>query len=253
MIDSDRFSAAMDTALQRERGLHGSVGTQNEKLLHAVLKNYYAPFSDEQEIKIGGYFADAVCEDGIFEIQTRQLYKLKEKLREFLKYSRVTVVYPAACVLGTVYISEDSGEIVKETPFRRMSSLLKTFEELYSIREFLNDESLRIILARLKIQKRVYFIGSELPNMASRSARKKIRVEKVPLEFCEEILLESKRDYERLFPSSSPLPEEFTKKEFAAAVGESASSLRLEVLRTVGIIEMIGKKGRGNLYKKVEI
>lgn len=250
MTDNDRFSAAMSTAMQRERGLHGSVGTQNEKLLHAVLKNYYAPFSDEQEIKIGGYFADAVCEDGIFEIQTRNLYKLKDKLREFLQYSRVTVVYPAACALGTVYISEDSGEIVKETPMRNMNSLLKVFEELYSIREFLNDNNLRIIIARLKLQKRVYFRGSELPDMSSRSARKKLRIEKMPLEFREEIILESRADYARFFPVCS-LPDEFTKKEFARAVGESFSSLRLEVLRTVGVIEKTGKKGNGFLYKRV--
>lgn len=248
MIDSKKFERSVDAALQREKGLHGSVGTQNEKLIHAALKNYYAPFSDEQEIKIGGFFADAVCEDGIFEIQTRGLYKLKEKLRAFLEFSRVTVVYPAACVLGTLYISDESGEIVKETPPRKMSSLVKTFEELYSIREFLNSDNLRIILARLNIQKRVYFKGSAIPNMQSRSARKKCRIEKIPLEFREEIILENKADYARFFPEG--LPEEFTKKEFAAAAKESASSLRLEVLRTVGVIEKTGKKGKGFLYKR---
>lgn len=250
LVNVDRFNAALDSALQRERGLHGSVGTQNEKLLHAVLKNYYAPFSDDQEIKIGGYFADAVCEDGIFEIQTRQLYKLKDKLREFLRYSRVTVVYPSACALGTVYINEDSGEVVKETQMRKMSSLLKVFEELYSIREFLNDENLRIIIARLKLQKRVYFRGNSPPDMRSRSAKKKCRVDKNPLEFCEEIILENKADYAELLPGS-PLPEEFSKKEFAKSIGESASSLRLEVLRTVGVIEQTGKKGNANIYKRV--
>lgn len=251
MIDSDKFGEALGTALQRERGLHGSVGTQNEKVLHATLKNYYAPFVDEQEIKIGSFFADAVCEDGIFEIQTRHLYALKDKLREFLKCSRVTVVYPAPSALGTLYLSEDCGEIVKETPTRKVNSFLKIFEEIYSIREFLNDENLRIIIARLKIQKRVYFRGNELPDLTKRNVKKKIRIEKMPLEFCEEIILENKRDYTRFFPTS-PLPEIFTKKEFAKAVGESASSLRLEVLRTVGIIEQTGKKGNSNLYKKVD-
>lgn len=248
MINADRFNEAVNTALQRERGLHGSVGTQNEKLIHAALKNYYAPFSDEQEIKIGGFFADAVCEDGIFEIQTRGLYRLKEKLRAFLEFSRVTVVYPSACVLGTLYINEESGEIVKETPPRKMSSLVKTFEELYSIREFLNSDNLRIILARLNIQKRVYFKGSDLPNIQSRTARKKYRIEKMPLEFQEEIILENKADYARFLPEE--LSEIFTKKEFAKAVKESASSLRLEVLRTVGVIETTGKKGKSYLYKR---
>lgn len=249
MIDGARFSKAVSTALEREKGLHGSVGTQNEKLIHAALKNYYAEFTDEQEIKIGDFFADAVCEDGIFEIQTRQLYKLKEKLRTFLEYSRVTVVYPSACILGTLYINEDSGEIFKEIKPRKIGSLIKTFEELYSIRDFLPNDRLRIILARLNIQKRVYFHGEELPNMKSRNSRKKCRIEKVPLEFCEEIVLKSKLDYKRFLPqNSNDLPTEFTKKEFAYAVKESASSLRLEVLRTVGLIEQTGKKGNSYLY-----
>ena len=248
MTDSDRFAEAVNKALEREKGLHGSVGTQNEKVIHAALKNYYAPFSDEQEVKIGGYFADAVCEDGIFEIQTRQLYKLKDKLNAFLEFSRVTVVYPSACVLGTVYINEDSGEVVKETPPRRINSLLKVFEELYSIRSVLTNENLRIIIARLNIQKRVYFRGNEIPNITSRSARKKCRIEKIPLEFRDEIILENKADYERFLPDE--LSEEFTKKEFAKAVRESASSLRLEVLRTVGVIEKTGKKGNSFLYQR---
>ena len=248
MIDSDRFAEAVNKALQREKGLHGSVGTQNEKALHAALKNYYAPFSDEQEVKIGGYFADAVCEDGIFEIQTRQLYKLKEKLGAFLEFSRVTVVYPSACVLGTVYINEDSGEIVRETAPRKNNSLVKVFEELYSIRGFLNNENLRIIIARLNIRKQVYFRGNEPPNIANRSARKKCRIEKIPLEFREEIILDNILDYKRFFPEE--LNGEFTKKEFAKAARESASSLRLEVLRTVGLIEKVGKKGNSYLYKR---
>ena len=73
MINADKFNKAVEAAVAREKGLHGSVGTQNEKLIHAALKNYYAEFSDEQEIKIGDFYADAVCENGIFEIQTRQL------------------------------------------------------------------------------------------------------------------------------------------------------------------------------------
>lgn len=247
MTDSKRFEDAVDAALHRVKGLHGSVGTQNEKLIHAALKNYYTAFSDEQEIKIGGFYADAVCEDGIFEIQTRQLYKLKSKLEAFLRHTRVTVVYPVPCGFGTIYIDEESGEIVKQVPQRKINSLVKAFSELYSIREYLANENLRIVLARLKIQKRVYFSG-ETPNMRSRSARKKCRIEKVPLELCDEIVLENRSDYARFLPDG--LPDEFTKKEFAAAAKETGASLRLEVLRTVNVIEKCGKRGNGFLYKR---
>lgn len=247
MTDSKRFECAVETALARERGLHGSVGTQNEKLIHAALKNYYSECSDEQEIKIGGFYADAVCEDGIFEIQTRQLYKLKDKLKTFLEHSRVTVVYPMACILGTVYINDESGEIVKETSPRKMNSLIKVFEELYSIREVLDNDLLRVIIARLNIQRRVYFNG-ELPDLSRRYKRKNYRIEKVPLGLCGEIVLEDKADYRRFLPQE--LPDSFTKKEFAELVGESRFSLRLEVLRTVGVITQVGKKGKSYLYAR---
>ena len=47
ITDADKFSRAVTAAMSRERGLHGSVGTQNEKLIHAALKAYYAEFSDD--------------------------------------------------------------------------------------------------------------------------------------------------------------------------------------------------------------
>ncbi len=250
---NERFQAALDAALANDnKGFHGSVGTQNEKLIHAVLKNYYAPYSDEQEIKIGSFFADAVSEDGIFEIQTRQLYRLNEKLRAFLEFSRVTVVHPIIREYKTLYINPQSGEIVKETPPRKMKTLLKVFEELYSIREFLCHENLTVILCGLRVEKRVYFSGDTLPDMSRKYERKKCVIEKIPLELLDEIVLEDPRDYVIFFPHEKQLPNEFTKKQLCKAANESASSLRTEVLRTVGIIERTGKSGREYLHKLSE-
>ncbi|MGN1423480.1 MAG: HAD-IIB family hydrolase [Oscillospiraceae bacterium] len=241
-----RFAAAVNAALSRQKGMHGSVGTQNEKLIHAVLKNYYAPFADEQEIKLGRFFADAVSEDGIFEIQTRSLYLLKDKLREFLGAARVTVVHPVDADIRTLYVSTDSGEVVKETPRRRVNPKLKIFEELYSLREFLPNENLSFIIVRLSVDKTVYFSGSKIPDMRSRSVRKKLTIQKIPRAIVEEIRLERPEDYLRWLPEG--LPESFTKKQFCAAAKEPASSLRLEVLRAVGLITQTGKTGRSNLY-----
>ncbi len=249
--DKERFSAALGAAMMNDsKGFHGSVGTQNEKLIHASLKNYYAPFSDEQEIKIGSFFADAVSEDGIFEIQTRALYRLKEKLRTFLEYSRVTVVHPVVGEYRTLFINKDSGEIVDETPPRKQYSKLKIFEELYSIREFLNDENLSVILVRLKTEKRVYFHGEKVPDMRSKAARKKCLIKTVPLEITEELRLDIPRDYAVFLPDG--LSGKFTKKQLCKAARESRSSLRTEVLRTAGIIEKVGEVGREFLYEVSE-
>lgn len=248
--EADRFSRALSTAMTRIRGMHGSVGTQNEKLIHATLKAYYAPYSDEQEIKIGQYFADAVSEDGIFEIQTRALYRLREKLKCFTEAARVTVVYPVEYERRTVYVSADTGECVKETPFRKADPKCKIFEELYSLREFLSDRRVRIILARLKTEKRVYFKGNDIPDMRSRSVRKAITYEKIPLALSEEIILDSAQAYLRFLPKQ--LPKHFTKKEFVKLSGDGATSLRLEVLRAAGIITQTGKQGNSYIYTAAE-
>lgn len=243
---AERFSSALNAAMIREKGLHGSVGTQNEKLIHATLKNYYAPYSDEQEIRIGSYFADAVSENGIFEIQTGGLYRLKEKLRAFLDYSRVTVVHPIISEYKTVFINSDTGETVKETSTRKIKSKLKIFEELYSIREFLTHKNLTVVLCFLKAEKRVYFKDA-LPDMRNKYERKKCTIQKIPIEIISEEILGEAHDYVRFIPIG--ISGEFTKKQLSAAAKESGSSLRTEVLRTVGLIEKVGKHKNEFLYR----
>ena len=82
--------------------------------------------------------------------------------------------------------------------------------------------------------------------MRSRSARKKLTIQKIPRGIVEEITLERPEDYLRWLPEG--LPESFTKKQFCAAAKESSASLRLEVLRAAGIISQVGKAGRSYLY-----
>ncbi len=244
---TERFQAAVKKAESR---IKSTVGTQNEKLIHAALKNYYAPFSDEQEIKIGNFFADAISEDGIFEIQTKQFYRLRGKLSVFLESARVNLVHPFVCESKTVFIDADTGEIVKSGSPRKTRSLLTVFDELYSIKSFLRSENLRFILVRLKVEKRVYFHGKDLPDLRSRNARKICKIESIPLEIVEEITFESIEDYARLLPEN--LPEEFTKKEFCNAANEAKSSLRLEILRETGVIKRVGKRSNAFVYAVAE-
>ena len=245
---NERFTEAVERALSRERGMHGSVGTQNEKLIHAALKNYYAPFADEQEIKIGSFFADAVSEDGIFEIQTKALHRLIPKLRTFLEFSRVNVVHPVISESRTLFINSDSSEIVSQSALRKTRSWLKVFEELYALRQFITNENLTVIIARLKVEKRVYFKGEKIPDLRSKSARKKCTIENYPQELIEEIRLDNPLDYRQFLPDN--LPDQFTKAELSKAARESKSSLRTEVLRSAGIIKHIGKTGNSFIYER---
>lgn len=246
LTDKERFSQALSNAMTRVRGMHGSVGTQNEKLIHAALKNYYAPYSDDQEIRIGKYFADAVNEDGIFEIQTRHLYALKEKLEAFTEASRVTVVHPVEVKTRTVYVNSDTGEVLDETPFRNMFRKLAMFEELYSIRKFLSDSRVTIIIAKLKTERRVAYPGDKIPDLRSRTVRKKAQTMRIPLEIVEEIRMPLPGGLRVFLPEE--LPETFTKAEFCKLTKEPSSSLRLEVLRAAGLIVQVGTLGRKYVY-----
>lgn len=240
---TDRFKQAVEKAQNRVKS---TVGTQNEKLIHAALKNYYAPFSDEQEVRIGNYFADAVNENGIFEIQTKQLYRLREKLSAFLEHTRVNVVHPIICECKTIFINEDTGEVTSAEKPRKINSLRTVFEELYSIRDFLKSENLRIIVVKLKATRTVYYHGEKTPDIRAKSVRKKCTISKIPTEIIEEITLNGIEDYYSLLPEN--LPAEFTKKEFCKAAHEAESSFRLEVLREAGVLEKVGKRGRAFVY-----
>ncbi len=240
-----RFERAVSAALVRERGMNGSVGTRNEKLIHAALKNYYAPHLDEQEKRIGKYIADAVTESGIYEIQSRSLYLLREKLEEFSPYARVNVVHPVETETRTVYISKETGEIVRETPFRSSFQKLRLFEELYTLRGFIPERA-AVIIVKLKTEKRVYFSGKNIPDIRNRRVRKGLVIEKYPLLIKEELKLFCAEDYAIWLPEG--LPGLFTKKEFCERAHESRSSLRLEVLREVGLIVKTGQIGSSYIY-----
>jgi HAD hydrolase, family IIB len=244
--DKDRFSQALSAAMVRARGLHGSVGTQNEKLIHAVLKNYYVPFSDSQEVRIGKYFADAISDDGIFEIQTRKLYALRGKLADFTQAARVNVVHPVEVSTRTVYIDGQTGEVIEETKFRNVNQRLRLYEELYSMRDHLSNDRITIIIAKLKTEKRVICPNSKKPELRSRSARKKCTITRIPLELVEEIRIQLPEGLKIWLPEG--LQERFTKKDFCTAAKEPYSSLRLEVLRAAGIIEKVGEKNRYYVY-----
>ncbi len=87
-VDGADFQRALEQAAVRERA---GIGTLGEKSVHAVLKAAYEPHPENHEIPIGGYIADIVGEGGVIEIQTRALWRLKEKLAAFLQFCPVTV------------------------------------------------------------------------------------------------------------------------------------------------------------------
>ena len=91
-MDQARFLEACRWALSGEGAPQG-IGTLGEKALHRAVKYYFQPDSQQREVPVPPYVADAVTPEGILEVQTRSFRRLRPKLQAFLSQGPVTVVY----------------------------------------------------------------------------------------------------------------------------------------------------------------
>ncbi len=128
------------------------IGTLSEKTVHAILKNYYQPDEDKQEIPIENYVADIYAEGEIIEIQTRQFDKMRGKLQTFLPLYPVTVVYPIPRQKWVIWIDEESGELSRKRKSPAKGNPYMVFPELYKIKMFLKDPHFHLRLAMLDME-----------------------------------------------------------------------------------------------------
>lgn len=136
-----RFQAAKDKIIGKNRERNG-IGTLSEKTIHAVVKNFYAPDEDMQEIPIGNYVADIYTGKEIIEIQTRNFNTMRPKLKCFLEEYPVTVVYPIPRRKYLSWIDEETGECSPKRKSPLTGSPYMAFPELYKIKMFLQYRNL---------------------------------------------------------------------------------------------------------------
>jgi hypothetical protein len=238
------FYRACEKVSQKENKKTG-IGTLREKTVHAVVKEYLEPRREYQEIKVGSFFADIYNEKGIFEIQTRNFRNLRKKLDYFLKVEPVTIVYPVPYIKQVRWLDEETGELSAGRKSPKKGSPALILYELYQIKEYLLHPNLSILILLMNMEETKLLNGWSYDKK-----RGATRYDRIPTALVEEILIETKEDYEKLLPKS--LPKQFTAKEFqkAARLSDKAVSRGLQVLMEAGVIERIGKKGRAYLYER---
>lgn len=234
-MNQQDFQTALELTAARTPG---GIGTLGEKSVHAVLKAAYEPHALNLEVPVGGYVADILGEDGIIEIQTRALWRLRDKLAAFLEVCAVTVVHP---VYPTEWISRtdpDTGEVVRRRSSRR-GRAADVLAELYPLREFLKNPQFHLRVVELETER--WDIG--------RSRGRKQHLDRVPRAFLREWVLESPGDYRELLPQE--VPETFTAEEFGRLLHQRKDDAwqSLAVLEVLGLAERTGKQGRKNLYR----
>ncbi len=246
MIDRERFFCALAAVLERDGG-EGGIGTLGEKMLHAVLKYYLDENPLNHEQKVGGFFADVMNEDGIFEIQTKQFYRLRRKLDCFLREHTVTVVYPIARERRVAWIDPDSGELSPKRKSPKQGKITDVIPELYCIRPYLSHSGFRLRLIVLDCDE--YKKRSAVP----RAWRKTERVERIPREPIGDILLSSPSDYAIFLPD--PLPARFTSADVARAsrIPRRTASTLLLLLTDLGVVTRVAIDGRSIVYEAASV
>ncbi len=245
-MDNRRFEQAREKIIGSDRNRMG-IGTLSEKTLHAILKNFYEPDEDKQEIPIDRFVADIFTGQEIIEIQTGQFNRMRDKLKCFLKEYPVTIVYPVARERWLHWIDEETGEVSKGRKSPKKGNEYSAFVELYRIKTFLNDPNLKIkiILLDMDEYKILNGWGKQKKNNAS-------KYDRIPNRFVEEVTIECREDYLQFIPYD--LPEPFTVKEYAKAVkvNDRIAGVALNLLNYLEVVQRVGKKGNAFLYETVE-
>ena len=241
-MDAERFIQVKENFIASARERYG-IGTLQEKTVHGILKDYYAPDKEMQEIPVSGYVADIFTGTEIIEIQTANFNKLRDKLTVFLAEYPVTVVYPIPRVKWLSWMDEETGECspLRKSPVK--GTVYRAFYELYKIKSFLPDPNLRLCFPLLDIEE------YRLLNGWSKDKKKgSCRFDRIPVALIDEVRFERIEDYMQLIPYD--LQEPFTVAEFAKAVKirkEEAQTV-LHILHYLNLIERCGKKGRSFAY-----
>lgn len=244
MLDKERFDVVCDMVVNSVATRDG-IGTLSEKTLHSVLKNYYEPDSSKQEIKIGAKVADILNEAGVIEIQTRQFNKLRGKLGVFLPKHPVTIVYPIASCKWLCWIDETTGEVTPRRKSPKKGKPHQIFMELYKIKEYLNNPNLRLRIVMVEVEEYRFLNGWSKDRKKGSSCS-----DRIPIGLDDEINIDTVSDYSKMIPEE--LPEQFTTKDYSkiAKVPVALAQVSLNVMCSVGAINLVGKQGRLKLYER---
>lgn len=233
------FAAACRAVQETGRAEQG-VGTLGEKALHAVLKRMIEPDMSRHEVKLGRYTADVLNERGVFEVQTRNLHKLKPKLTALLPYYPVTVVVPVIETKWLLTMDPETGELTNRRKSPKRGKPVDVLPDLAYLKPLLHDPNLSFLLIRLE--------GEQLRKLTGQKRRPVTPLEFAPTRFLGTVSLKTRADYAALL--TSDLPETFTAKELARALGVPVrqASAAAGVLAHMGAITQVGTRNRAYLY-----
>ena len=240
----EKFKRARLRVIGEEVSTEG-VGGLSEKAIHKILKLTFEENTACHEVKFLGSVADIKNEEGIIEIQTKDLFRLEGKISKFLPHSPVTVVIPLLREKYIRWIDTETGEITEPRRSPRVDSVFTALYMLFPLVKFIGLEGFSVKLAFLSADEYKRLDGWD--KTKKRGASKS---DKIPRELLEIAQLSSREDYGKYLPE---LEDIFLAKDFTKAVKlpSRKAYYALKLFEALGFVEEIGKKGRAIVYKKV--
>ncbi len=244
-MNSEAFAKACEKVIGRQRKRKG-IGVLSEKTLHAVMKEYYEPDSENHEVRVGSYVADIVGEKGIIEIQTSNFKYLIPKLDVFLEYCDVTVVYPMAAVKYLIWMDTETGELSPKRRSPKKMCIYDAAREMYVLRYALDNPRFHLRLCMLELEEIRYLNGKRQRGNPKKGST---RCDRIPTALLGEIAFDCPDDYRQLIPDG--LSGEFDCKSFAKLAATDLNNARMivKILVYLGFAVLVRKEKRTNIYR----
>lgn len=219
------------------------IGLLNEKPLHASLKLWYARPGDQFEVPVGGFVIDIVRDDLLIEIQTGNFSSIKSKLNKLARAHQVRLIYPIVQEKWIVRLPQDRGGAATRRRSPKRGRLEDLFWELVSIPQLLSNPnfSLEILMIRQEEVRRYD---------KKRSWRRKgwVIEGRQLLQVLDRRVFGHSADWLWFLPEGL---ESFTTEDLATRMNtrRDLAQKMAYCLREGKMIEIIGKRGRANLYR----
>jgi len=219
-----------------------------EKPLHTALKEWYAKPGDRLEAEVDGYVIDILRDEKLVEIQTQNFSAIKRKITDLTSRHPIRIVHPIAKEKWIIKLPLNEGDPLQRRKSPKQGRVTEIFMELVSFPELLKSPNFTLEVLMIQEEEVRKYIGK------GRWWNRGWAVEERHLLG----VLESHLFAEpiNLQPLISPgLPDQFTTRELADAMGESRRFAQRVAYcaRKMGIIHQIGKQGRSNVYTLTQI
>lgn len=220
-----------------------TIGSLNEKPLHAALKEWYRREDDQVEVPMEGFVVDLVHDGLLIEIQTSGFSSMRKKLDRLLDSHSMQLVYPVAAEKWIVKLDEDGGEVSRRrSPKRGIAA--DVCAELVSFPSLLSHPNFTLEIALIEEEE------VRRPDAKKGWRRRGFVVEERRLvDVLATVELGSPEELLGLLPEGMPDP--FTTADLADGLGRSRH-LAQEVaycLRVSGAVKTVGRDKRGILYQ----